>query len=294
MKKSGSSNQLQFFIPFKDRSNTLKQHCLKCWSKSLDEKEILQALFKGSILVDGKKGKPNQIYKPGQSVELRTKKIKEVQPEQPRIRILKEDEHMLIAYKPAGLAVNGGRGQDMEGILGKFVKMPKGSRLPSGPTAVHRLDVPTSGLVVFAKSHDFLTAMSDLFKNRLIQKEYHAVVIGKPPHEGEMNTPIDEKESSTRFTRLKTITHRRIGEISLVQLFPKTGRTHQIRIHLQRLGHPIIGDDKYGTITSNQGPTLLLSAVGLDFVHPITKDRVHVQAKPPKAFEHMMNYHRQG
>lgn len=288
MKKKDKQSHLIFQIAAKERSSTLKELCLKRWSEKKDATLIKEALFKGSILVDGKKGKPGGRYKPGQMVEWRAMRNKEETPKVPRLRIIQEDEDMLVVYKPAGLAVNGGRGMDMEGLLARFVKMPKDKRTLKGPTAVHRLDVPTSGLVIFAKTHDFLVGMSDLFQQKKVHKEYQAIVVGQPNQQGKIEIPIQGKPSYTAYERKQTIKHRRMGAISLMRLLPETGRTHQLRIHMKELGHPIIGDELYGSGDPGEGPSLMLCAVVLRFKHPIANQKVEIQANPPRSFAQMM------
>lgn len=202
-------------------------------------------------------------------------------------RILKtsivfEDEYCLILQKPAGLAVQGGTNQRDYVALYLDRLVPQEEPL----YIVHRLDKDTTGLLILAKTRESAQYFSQLFKNHNIQKTYHAVVVGKPPKkQGEINLALGklvgnkkEKMSTKADKAVEALTFYQLlaydkqNNISLVTLHPKTGRTHQLRVHMaEGVGCPIVGDGKYGGDLAHpfqKRTSLQLAATGLDFENP--------------------------
>jgi RluA family pseudouridine synthase len=276
---------LSFKVGVKDKGREIKDLCTSKWSSSTQKDEIIAAIFKGQILVNGKKARPKSRVKPGDLVEWKGKKKPKTQ--HPDIMVAYEDDHCLIVVKPAGVATNGGRGVDLEGLLANH-RHPKFSSGDHPPVAVHRLDVPTSGLVVMGKTQAFVKAMAESFARREVEKTYAAVVIGEIPIEGEVNLDLDGKPGSTAWKRLQSVASRHFAQISLVELYPHTGRTHQLRIHMAGIGHQIIGDSLYGDEGDRSDKGLLLAAIGLAFTHPISKQKVEVRIAIPHKFEHFL------
>jgi len=166
-----------------------------------------------------------------------------------RLVVLYEDDHLAVVSKPPGVAI-----PELRGLL-------TGALLPSRcadleplwrPQHVHRLDKPTSGLVVAAKTGDALRTLSAAFASRNVHKRYRAVVTGRLGVPGQprsdIHLPLSGQEARTHWATVGTCPHAQFGEVTLVDVFPITGRTHQIRRHLAMLGHPIVGDVKYGTV----------------------------------------------
>ena len=114
------------------------------------------------------------------------------------------------------------------------------------PRPVHRLDYPTSGLLLIGKTSSSIQQLSKLFENKEIQKTYHAITIGKMVKQGDVSFPVDEKEALSYFKVLDSQSSDRFEFLNLVELSPKTGRRHQLRKHLSSLGNPILGDQEYG------------------------------------------------
>ena len=198
-----------------------------------------------------------------------------------------EDEHLLVLEKPSGLLSVPGRGPDKQDCLSKRVQ----DRYPEA-LIVHRLDQDTSGLLLMARGIEAQRRLSKLFETRQVKKRYIAVVAGLPsqtqehvpPDEDGWRTidgPIlldwercplhiihaDGKASRSRWRTLETS-----ASASLIELEPVTGRTHQLRVHLQSIGHPMLGDSLYAPPnTKALSPRLLLHAQELAFVHPFTE-----------------------
>lgn len=213
------------------------------------------------------------------------------------LEILHEDDDLLVVNKPAGMVVHIGAGHE-EGTLVNALLHHSGT-LSSGseehrPGIVHRLDKETSGCIVVAKNDQTHAALSAQFADRLVKKTYLAIVRGRPRHtKGTIDLSIGRhpvqrqkmtprrapsgREAVTDYEVLST--HE---GYSLIACMPHTGRTHQIRVHLQHLGHPIAGDPLYGK--RDRFARHLLHAWKLEFTHPSTGEFLQYQAPLPADF----------
>ncbi len=194
----------------------------------------------------------------------------------------------MILNKPSGLLSVPGRGPDKADCLISRAK----DIFPTALT-VHRLDMETSGLIILALNKDMQRAMSRLFEQRKISKTYIARVFGNPSQEsGRIDLPVitdwpnrpkqivDHDRGKAAQTEWQTITHE--GNITRLHLTPITGRTHQLRLHMEAMGHPILGDSLYGTPQSRAAaPRLQLHATTLSFQHPVSSKTCTLSCKPP-------------
>ncbi len=205
------------------------------------------------------------------------------------LKILYEDDALVAVSKPAGLVVHPGAGTGNT-LLDELAKRwPQTSSLDRGGL-VHRLDKETSGIVLIAKTSESLAKLSSQFHDRTVWKEYEALVVGHlDSPEGVIDAPVtrhhaDRKRMTVRpdgrqaVTRYKLITE--YPGASLLSVHPETGRTHQIRVHLSALGHPIIGDAIYGK-TDPMLSRHFLHAASLSFNHPETGERMTLKDKLP-------------
>lgn len=233
-----------------------------------------------------------------------------------QFEILYEDDDFFIINKPAGVVVNNAQSvtvptvQDWAAIkLALPKEQPAGSvdtqtDFYSRAGIVHRIDKETSGCLIIAKTPDMFLSLQALFKERNIKKSYIALVHGNlVPESGEIRAPIgrlpwnrerfgivpDGKEAVTKYKKSETyqLHHKRLNEIlSLVELFPESGRTHQIRVHLKYINHPIVGDYLYAGRKVQRDdrlwcPRVFLHARSLQFNHPHTHVEINVQAPLP-------------
>lgn len=195
------------------------------------------------------------------------------------------DDSLLVVNKPAGLLAVPGRGADKQDCLSNRL-------LPDFPDSlvVHRLDMATSGLMVFARGMAMQRRLSQMFREREVSKRYIAVVSGNLKQEaGEIALPlicdwpnrpkqmVDHTLGKPSLTRYRLLGLE--GANSRVELEPVTGRTHQLRLHMAAIGHPILGDSLYGVESS--ALRLLLHAVSLDFVHPANDAPLHFEIPSP-------------
>jgi 23S rRNA pseudouridine955/2504/2580 synthase len=213
--------------------------------------------------------------------------------------ILFEDDGFLIVNKPAGFAVHGGSGVSSGIIEGLRLLRPEAKFLE----LVHRLDKDTSGCLVIAKKRSALRAFHAIFRDNQVKKTYLALLSGQwKKKKLVVNAPLLKniakggermvmvssagKEAETVFTRLTAF-----AEATLVEAAPKTGRTHQIRVHALHLGHPIIGDERYGRDDVNLAfkqkgyKRMFLHAQTLSFSHPLTSEPMKITAPLPRQLE---------
>jgi 23S rRNA pseudouridine1911/1915/1917 synthase len=209
----------------------------------------------------------------------------------PAYTIAFQDEHLIVVDKGPGLVVHPSRGHS-EGTLSQLLAPLLAGGESERPGVVHRLDRDTSGLLVLARSDEVLRALQAALADRLIEREYLALVEGRPPaRSGTIEAPIGrdprvrtrmavggagQREARTHFTL-----ERPLAETSLLRLRLETGRTHQIRVHLQAIGHPVCGDPEYGTAGLLGLERQFLHATRLAFEHPLTGEPVEVTSPLP-------------
>jgi len=199
------------------------------------------------------------------------------------------DDTLLVVNKPAGLLAVPGRGADKQDCLASRIQLEFPDAL-----AVHRLDMATSGLILFGRGAEMQRLLSQMFLRREVQKSYVAVVAGELEQAiGEVNLPIvadwpnrplrkvDADTGKASLTRFRSLAHDEATDTSRVELEPVTGRTHQLRVHMAAIGHPIVGDALYGAVSGASGERLLLHASRLGFVHPHSKDLLNIVSESP-------------
>ncbi|MEE8362691.1 MAG: RluA family pseudouridine synthase [Dehalococcoidia bacterium] len=213
-----------------------------------------------------------------------------------RFDIRLEDEHLLVVDKPAGLTVHPGAGHDRDTLVnGLLALRPEIASVgvAERPGIVHRLDRETSGLLVVAKTEAAYTALSQAIRDRTVAREYTALVRGRvEPVAGVVDAPLGRDPRSRRRQAVVTggraaRTRYRVAEYfratSLLDVALETGRTHQIRVHMASLGHPVCGDRTYGRAWPGPGglERQFLHAHRLSFTHPVTGEPVEVTSALP-------------
>ena len=261
----------------------------------LSRSQIQRLIANGAVLLNGSPAKPSQSVQLGDrvSVSVPPPRKLELVPQAMPLTVIHQDAHIVVIDKPAGLSVHPGPGHpDHTLVNGLLALCPDIQGIGDGvrPGIVHRLDKDTSGLMVVAKNHLAHRALSDQIKARKVTKGYLALVTGtlSPPH-GRIDAPIFRdtrhrkrmavvpggRESRTRYRVLE-----RFDGYSMVEVYLETGRTHQIRVHLSHLGHPLLGDALYG-----RSSTLLdrhfLHAHHLGFQHPSSSEAMEFRCDPP-------------
>jgi 23S rRNA pseudouridine955/2504/2580 synthase len=279
--------------------------------KGVPKSHIYRVLRSGEVRVN--KGRIDQTYrlKEGDVVRIPpvrvAEKASQVVPGA-EFRILLEDSHLLVVDKPAGVAVHGGSGVSYGVIEQLRAARPQAKFLE----LVHRLDRDTSGILMLAKKRSALTNLHEQIREGELDKRYLTLVRGDwqnsrqhvklplfkystPDGERRVRVQSDGQPSHTVFNLV-----RRYGEFALVEAELKTGRTHQIRVHLASIGFPIVGDDKYGDFALNKSlqkadgariafKRMFLHAYQLTFTHPDTGKPVTLKAELPAECEQFLN-----
>ena len=247
---------------------------------------IKKAIKKELIFIDGILASTSKFISGGEKIELYlSEKSSTFERLKLDIEVLFEDDYLAIIYKPAGILVSGNK---FVTIANGLTQNLKKSNQPDAvkPQPIHRLDYPTSGLLLIGKTSNSITELGKLFEEKEIQKTYFAISIGKMNPKGFINSPVDDKIAETEFKVLKSVSSERFEFLNLVKLFPKTGRKHQLRKHLLAHKNPILGDKEYfleNKILNGKG--LFLHAASLDFIHPFTKEKISISKENPKKFK---------
>lgn len=204
--------------------------------------------------------------------------------------LLYVDDYLLVVNKPHGLLTQPGRGEDKADCLLSRVQAEYTDAL-----IVHRLDRDTSGLLVLGRGKQMHRELSMLFADRQVKKRYVAVVAGKPDNaSGEINLPltldwpnrplhhVNHDTGKPACTRYRVLSYDPASNTSRVELEPVTGRSHQLRVHMQAIGHPIVGDELYAPPEIRiLAPRLLLHAAVLEFTHPRTQTPLSFNCPAP-------------
>jgi len=270
---------------------------------------IQRLIEQGYIRVNGRPVKPTHTPRAGEQVEVHWPDARpaEAQPEEMPLDILYEDEALVVLNKPPGLVVHPAAGHEEHTLVNALLHHCAGQLSGIGgvarPGIVHRLDRDTSGCLVVAKNDDTHLALSAQFAGRKVEKIYHAIVCGEMQRErGEIHAAIARhtshrkrmavdddrgREARTSFRVLE-----RLRSATLVEAVLHTGRTHQIRVHFQHIGFPLVGDATYGhrqnqrltELTRFAAPRQMLHAQSLAFIHPRSGKRLGFEAPLPADF----------
>ena len=288
--------------------------------ENISRTKIKKLILDGKVLVDGKKIKPSMVLSGGERVVCDLNiKVEEVflEPEKIDLQIIYEDEYFVVIDKPAGMVVHPGNGNSTgtlaNGLIYYFNNLPNLDSVRPG--IVHRLDKDTSGVIIIAKSDNAHNVLSDLFKNRKIKKIYQSIVWGSPSPIGKIDnfikrdlrnktafktSDLDGKRAMTKYKVLEDY-----GALSRVVLYPRTGRTHQLRVHMKHIGHPIFSDNKYSggaqmiksfhtKYTSLLKRTFkiakrqMLHASSISFIHPFLNKEVEFSSDIPLDMQNLI------
>src|ERR1022692_591406 len=270
---------------------------------------IQRLIEEGHILVNGRTVKPTHAPRAGEEIRVHWPEARpaEAQPEEIPLDILFEDAALLVLNKPAGLVVHPAAGHEEHTLVNALLHHCAGELSGIGgvarPGIVHRLDKETSGCLVVAKNDETHLALSKQFSERQVEKIYNAIVCGElardsgeiraaiarhPSHRKRMAVNDDVgREARTSYRVLE-----RLQGATLVEAVLHTGRTHQIRVHFQFIGFPLVGDETYGNrqnqrlaeLTGYTAPRQMLHAFRLAFIHPRTGKRMSFEAPRPEDF----------
>lgn len=237
------------------------------------------------LLVNGQPGNQSMWVYEGLLISLVDLEQKPPKPLDIKLEIVFEDEHLAIINKPAGIEVSGNKYYTIQNALITNITPSSEDDALKWPRPLHRLDMPTSGLLMIAKTASALMRLGQQFENREVQKKYLAIVAGYLPDDGDVTSDINEQRSLSTYKCITRYHSLKTTWISLTELCPHTGRTHQLRIHMAEIGFPVVGDRKYGTGPLLKGKGLFLAAVKLSFIHPATLKPMDISIVQPKKFD---------
>ena len=273
-------------------------------SRSLANEQIKT----GKILVNGLVKKAKYTVKEGDVISYELPEIEEVEyvAEDIPLEIVYQDEDVAVVNKPQGMVVHPSAGHTSGTLVNALmyhIKDLSGINGVLRPGIVHRIDKDTSGLLMIAKNDQAHVALADELKDKKSLRKYWAIVHGNLPNDrGVIEAPIGRSEKDRKkqavtakgkpaLTRFQVL--ERFGDYSLVELQLETGRTHQIRVHMAYIGHPVAGDEVYGPRKTLKGHGQFLHARTLGFTHPRTGEMLEFTAEAPAIFQETLKKLRQ-
>ncbi|MTB62309.1 RluA family pseudouridine synthase [Streptococcus uberis] len=265
----------------------------------LSRSQANDEIKKGTVLVNGESVKAKYTVKEGDiiSYQLPEEEILDYEAEDIPIDIVYEDEDLAIINKAQGMVVHPSAGHSSGTLVNALLYHIKDLSTINGvvrPGIVHRIDKDTSGLLMIAKNDKAHHILADELKAKKSLRKYLAIVHGNLPNDrGMIEAPIGRSEKDRKkqavtakgkdaITRFQVV--ERFGDFTLVELSLETGRTHQIRVHMAYIGHPVAGDPLYGPRKTLAGNGQFLHAQTLGFTHPSTGEMVTFTAEPPVIF----------
>jgi 23S rRNA pseudouridine1911/1915/1917 synthase len=260
--------------------------------------EAERLLVAGAVRVDGELRLKSHRLQGGEvlEVEVPDQGDRSLEAEERELKIAYEDEHLLVVDKPAGLVVHPSAGHGQGTLVNALLERGiAGGDVPERPGIVHRLDRDTSGLLVVARSQEAYERLQELIRDRRLDRRYLALVRGRPrSRTGRIEAPIGRdrhdpiRHSLDTETPRDAITHFEVLELlpahALLSVRLETGRTHQIRVHLQAIELPVVGDPVYG-VPDPELRRQFLHASRLSFPHPLTGEAVDVESPLPEELQ---------
>ena len=296
-------NEIKFVA---QRDDIRLDQIVSCVIEAYSRSAARELIKKGLVKVDGKIGKPSTKVAIGQQITAIIPEYQKtsLQPQEIELSVIYEDESLIVIDKPAGLSVHPGPGHPDGTLINAVMALCPditGVGEDNRPGIVHRLDMDTSGVIVVAKNDRSHRSLSDQFKNRTVTKKYLALVegnmyqkkaiidgpIGRDPHNRKKMAIIENgRDAKTEYA-----VDERFAQFDWLSVKPKTGRTHQIRVHLCSLGHPVAGDILYGNRVAGLDRQFL-HAESLSLSHPINNNLMEFTSPLPQdllKFKHSLS-----
>jgi 23S rRNA pseudouridine1911/1915/1917 synthase len=246
----------------------------------------------GAVRVDGERRAKSHRLEGGEELEVALPEPARLEPSEKPLEVVYEDEHLLVIDKPAGLVVHPAAGHEGETLVNRLVGLGAAGGDPARPGIVHRLDRGTSGLLLVARSETAYERLSAAIRERQVERRYLALVRGAPKSRtGRIDAAIGRDRTDRTRRSIDTETPRdavtwfavreRLGVRTLLEVRLETGRTHQIRVHLEAIGLPVSGDPVYGAARDLGLDRQFLHAHALAFDHPTTGTRLAFESPLP-------------
>lgn len=295
--------EITYIVHAEDAKTRLDKY-LAAQDETLSRSRIQALVDEGQICVNGNVQKANYKVKTNDTIELKMEDDREleVEAEDIPLDIRYEDEDVIVINKPKGMVVhpaNGNQNGTLVNALLYHCKDLSGINGVLRPGIVHRIDKDTTGLLIVAKNDMAHASLSKQLQSKSVNRLYYALVHGVIPHDfGTIDAPIGrdvndrQKMAVTASNSKDARTHfkvvERFKEYTLVECRLETGRTHQIRVHMQYIGYPVVGDEKYSYRKTMKTGGQLLHAHQLTFIHPRTNETITIEAPLPALFEEIL------
>ena len=309
------SDRVESFVVEKSRPGERLDVFLRTQFPAVSRGTLQRLIEQGHIRVNQRAVKPTHTPRAGEFIEIHWPEAQpaEAQPEAIPLEILFEDKHLLVLNKPPDIVVHPSAGHDTHTLVNALLHHCAGQLSGIGgvarPGIVHRLDRETSGCLVVAKTDATHLALASQFAGRTVEKIYHVLACGVIPHDtGELQAAIARHATHRKrmavaqnntgraaWTSYRVI--ERFAAATLAEASLHTGRTHQIRVHFQYLGFPVVGDKTYGEkqnkqfvrITGVKAPRQMLHASQITLAHPVTGKRLKYKAPLPEDFRSVLD-----
>ncbi len=269
----------------------------------ISRSKVQKLIKNGRIMVNDKEASSNYLVKENDVITVSDDLSFEIhiEPEDIPIDVVYEDEYLLIVNKKSGMVVHPAPGNYsgtlVNALMGRFKLSNKDNIRPG---IVHRIDKDTSGLLVVAKTDEVHDKLSEMIKNKEVERIYIALVEGVINHEtGTIDAPIGrdivnrQKMMVTDINSKDAITHfrvlKRYSDKTLIECKLETGRTHQIRVHMAYINHPIVNDPVYGKSKKTTSFGQMLHSKSIRFIHPITKKELYFESELPEEFKNYLD-----
>ncbi len=284
----------------------LDKYIFEYGNTELTRSKIQNLIKTGNVLVNGKEGKSSYIVSDNDEIDITiVMEDTHVKAEDIAINIVYEDDDIIVINKQSGMVVHPGNGNHSHTLVNALMNHSKLSSVNGEfrPGIVHRIDKDTSGLLLVAKNDKAHLFLAEELKKKEIKRKYIALVKGSIMHDtGTIDAPIGrdatdrKKMCVTSKNSKEAITHfrvlERLKDATLVECILDTGRTHQIRVHMKYIGHPVINDPVYlgGKNIDNYGQ--MLHAYSITFIHPSTKKEMTFKVEPEEEFNKILDLYR--
>jgi len=262
----------------------IQEYAVGIFKTTTTRSAVKKAIKKNLIFVNNSPTTTAKIIVGGEKITLFAPEERTTKPLKLKLSVIFEDNYLAVIEKPAGILVSGNTFKTIDNALEQNINK---SNQPDAvkPRPVHRLDYPTTGLLLIGKTSSSIQLLNQLFEHKKIKKIYHAITIGKMNSDGFILSNVNRKEAKSSYKTIHTVKSDRFEFLNLVELSPKTGRRHQLRVHLLSIENPILGDQEYGIEPLVlKGKGLYLHASQLDFTHPFTKEKLALTSALPKKF----------
>lgn len=266
----------------------LSEYAIGLFERLPSRNSVKKAIKARLLRIDDMPGETGSWVLPNQRIRLLKQERTPPKAYELPLEIIYEDAFLAVINKPAGIPTSGNKFKTIQNALLANISLSQETNALDWPLPVHRLDSATSGLLLIAKTMDARIALGKALEGKEISKTYRALVMGKTPEEGVIDFPIEGQAAVSHYRLLRSVPSLQNGTLSLLQLSPHTGRTHQLRIHTCLAGFPILGDTLYAGENTLKGKGLFLCAVSLEFRHPVLDKPIHLSIQEPAKFARRM------